>query len=85
MEGTEDIDKRTYISIDALEKKKLMNYLKKPEILPEAFVVVKQQRRSKTMQKQLQQLLQTVNLIDKPYVTLEGDQSVWHKQMECCW
>ncbi|WP_026708158.1 preprotein translocase subunit SecA [Flavobacterium frigidarium] len=86
VEGIEDIDKKEdlYVSIDALEKEAYeLSEKTLLEILPEAFAVVKETARRF---KDNSEIKVTATEKDrefsaiKPYVTLEGDQSVWQNK-----
>ena len=86
VEGVEDIDKKEdlYVSIDALEKEAYeLSEKTLLEILPEAFAVVKETARRF---KDNSEIKVTATEKDrefsaiKPYVTLEGDQSVWQNK-----
>ncbi|MCG9793316.1 preprotein translocase subunit SecA [Flavobacterium algicola] len=86
VEATEDIDKREdlYEKIDALEKEAYdISEKTLLEILPEAFAVVKETARRF---KDNSQIAVTATEQDrvfagiKPYVSIEGEQSVWQNQ-----
>jgi preprotein translocase subunit SecA len=86
VEGIEDIDQREdiYVAIDALEKEAYdLSEKTLLEILPEAFAVVKETARRF---KDNSEIRVTATAKDrefsaiKPYVSLDGDQSVWQNK-----